>query len=163
MSFQVEMHRGRLGLVRRQWISVWAPLTFASILAGCGGGSTADVHNQPPPPVNNISIAFQPAPATSVQLGTPINLTAVVSDDSSNAGVDWSVVCQSANCGSFSALHTASGQANAYTPPSNFAGNTFSVTLEAFATADHSQNATAPLTISGFGGTFQGTYVLQAQ
>lgn len=149
--------------MRRQWISVLAALTFASILAGCGGGSTADVHNQPPPSGNKVSIVFQPAPATTVKLGTPVNLTAVVSNDSSDSGVDWSVVCQSANCGSFSSLHTASGQANIYTPPSNFAGNTFSVTLEAFATADHSQNTSAPLTISGFGGTFQGTYILQAQ
>jgi hypothetical protein len=86
-----------------------------------------------------------------------------VTNDSSNAGVDWSVVCQSANCGSFSAPHTASGQPNTYAPPSSFTGNTFSVTLEAFATADHTQNTTAPLTISGFGGTFQGTYILQAQ
>lgn len=149
--------------MRRQWVSALAALTFASILAGCGGGSTANVRNQPPPTVNKISIAFQPAPVNAVQLGTPVNLTAVVSNDSSNAGVDWSVVCQGANCGSFTALHTPSGQANTYTPPSNFAGNTFSVTLEAFATADHTENASASLAISGFGGTFQGTYILQAQ
>jgi hypothetical protein len=147
----------------RRWILCLLPLTFMSVLVGCGGGSTADVHNPPPPPVNKVSIAFQPAPGGSLPLGTPTNLTAVVSNDASNAGVDWSVTCQSPTCGTFSSLHTPSGQPTTFTPPSTFSANIFTLTVEAFATADHTQNVTAPITITAFGGSLQGTYVLQAQ
>src|SRR5262249_13143845 len=105
-----------------------------------------------------------PAPAGSLQPGTPIDITAVVTNDSSNAGVDWSVACQTGgNCGSLSAPHTQSGQPTTYTPPSTLSKNTETVNIVAFATADHTQNVDAPITITGFGSNFNGTYVLQAQ
>jgi hypothetical protein len=153
----------RFGVATRRWILCFLPLALMSVLAGCGGGSTTDVHNQPPPPVNKVSIAFQPAPAGSVQLGVPVSLTAVVSNDTSSAGVDWSVTCPGGKCGSFSSLHTASGQATIFTPPSIFSANSFVLTVEAFATADHTRNVTASMTITAFGNSLQGTFILQAQ
>lgn len=140
-------------------------IILLSLLTGCaGGGNTADVHNPPPPPpAKQVSITFQPAPTGSVQLGTLINFSAVVSNDATNAGVDWNVTCQTPKCGSFSAVHTASGETTVYTPPSTLAGNVFTANVEAFATADHNQNVIAPVTVTAFGSNLSGTYILQAQ
>jgi hypothetical protein len=122
------------------------------------------VHNEPPPAGTKVSIAFSPAPAGSLQPGVPIDITAVVSNDSNNAGVDWTVSCPGgSSCGTLSSPHTASGQATTFTPPSTLSTNTEVVNVVAFATADHTQNVTAPIAITGFGSNFNGTYVLQAQ
>jgi len=74
-------------------------------------------------------------------------LTAVVSNDTSNAGADWSVTCGSAGaCGSFSPTHTASGNATTYTAPIAVpAGNT--VTVTATSTTDPTKSASASITI----------------
>jgi hypothetical protein len=136
-----------------------------SVLAGCEG-STANVHNPPPPPGTTVSIAFQPAPAGSISINTTTPLSAVVSNDPNNAGVDWSLTCQNKNsgaCGSLSALHTESAQATTYTPPLALAGNSQTVNIVAFATADHTQNVVAAITVTAFGASLKGTYVLQAQ
>ena len=72
------------------------------------------------------------------------SLVATVSNDYSNAGVDWTVSCGSPGaCGTFSPAHTASGAPTTYTapgaPPS---GNT--VTIAATSTADPSKSAQQP-------------------
>src|SRR5689334_23994016 len=116
-----------------------------SILVGCGGGSTANVQN-PPPPVaaSKVSITFQSAPVTQIPVGSTATLTAVVSNDSSNAGVDWSVSCATpGDCGTISPKHTGSGDAATFTPPPSFPGNSTSSNIVAFATADHTQNIQA--------------------
>jgi hypothetical protein len=151
-------------LATRGWILGLLSLAFVSVLVGCGGGNTLEVHNQPPPPVSSVSITFNPAPTGSIQPGSAVDITAVVTNDPSNAGVDWTVTCQNTgNCGSLSAAHTSSGQATTYTPPSTLSGNTQTVNIVAFATADHTQNVDAPITVTGFGNNFNGTYVLQAR
>jgi hypothetical protein len=92
------------------------------------------------------------------------SLTAVVSDDPSNTGVDWSLTCAGAvNCGALSALHTNSGKATVYTPPSTLTGNSQNVNIVAFATTDHTVNAVAPITVGAFGSNVKGGYVLQVQ
>jgi hypothetical protein len=126
------------------------------------------VQNPPPPPSSTVTIEFQPTPPTTILLSASTPLTAVVSNDSSSAGVDWSLSCSIAGtdpnkCGTLSALHTASATATTYTPPTNFTGNSVGVNIVAFATADHTQNVSAPVTVTGFGSALQGTYVLQAQ
>ena len=140
-----------------------------SFLAGCGG-STANVQTPPPPPGSQVSIAFQPEPAGSLAVGFTENLTAVVSNDPNNYGVDWSLSCQSApgTCGALSvngntASHTASGAAIIYTAPSTISGGSMVVEIAAFATANPYKNVVAPITISTFDSTIKGTYVLQAQ
>jgi hypothetical protein len=116
-----------------------------------------------PPPANSISIAFQPTPAGSVLTSGTVALTAVVSNDSANAGVDWALTCQSAgNCGSLSSLHTNSGQAVTYTPPPSLSSNSQAVKIVAFATSDHTKNVIAPITVTGFASGLKGTFVLQA-
>ena len=131
------------------------------LLADCGGGSTVNVHNQPPPPsTSSVSIAFQPAPPTSVPINSTTSLTAVVSNDSSNAGVDWSLSCQTpGSCGTLSATHTASSQPVTFTPPPAFSGNSASFSIVAFATADHAENVVAPISVGAFGNGLKGTFV----
>jgi hypothetical protein len=148
----------------RRWILLLPLSAMLSLLAACGGGSTFNVQNPPPPPPSNVSIAFQPAPSGSILISATIDLTAVVTDDSSNAGVDWSVTCSNPNnCGKLTALHTASGQVTTYTPPSTLSGNSQMINIVAFATADHTQNVAAPITVTAFGVNLKGNYVLQAQ
>jgi hypothetical protein len=123
-----------------------------------------NVQNQPAPPPAAVLIAFQPAPATSISLNATADLTAVVNQDPSNAGVDWSLLCQSnSNCGTLFPLHTASGAAVTYTPPAVISGNSQTVTIEAFATADHSTNTLTPLTVTGFASSLKGTYIFATQ
>jgi len=151
----------------RRWILVLPLVTLISVLTGCAG-STANVQNPPVPPSSTVSIAFQPAPPASVTVGATTPLAAVVNNDSGNTGVDWSLTCSIPGtapnkCGMLSALHTASTESTIYTAPSIFSGNSVAVNIQAFATADHTQNVGAPITVTGFGSALKGTYVLQAQ
>ena len=149
-------------MATRRWILSLLPAVTLSVLTACGGGSTANIQNPPAPPSSSVSIAFQPAPAALISINATSTLTAVVSNDPSNAGVDWSLTCQNTNnCGSLSALHTGSGQPVAYTPPSTLSGNSQTVSIVAFATANHNQNVVAPITITAFGSNLQGSYVFQ--
>lgn len=140
-----------------------------SLLAGCGGGSTANVQNPQPPPQSQVSIAFNPEPAGSLAVSFTENLTAVVANDSNNLGVDWSLVCPSSvgtgNCGTLTTLHTASGAPNTYAAPSTLSTNSMAVEIVAYATASNDlKNVVVPITITSFNSNLQaGTYVLQAQ
>jgi hypothetical protein len=133
------------------------------ILAGCGGGTTLNVQNPPAPTTSAVSIAFQPAPPTSVSLAGTAPVTAVVTNDPTNSGVDWVVNCSSpGNCGSVSPQHTASGQATTYSPSAALPSNTLGISIFAFATADHTKNVNSSLTVRAFA-TFlkAGTYILE--
>jgi len=91
-------------------------------------------------------------------------MTAVVSNDPSNAGVDWALLCQNqTNCGTLSPLHTASGAPAMYTPPQTLSGNTQGVTIEAFAAADHSKNLVTAVTVTGFASSLKGIYVFETK
>ena len=149
-------------MATRQW-SLFLILAAISVIAGCGGGTTARVQNPPPPAVPQVSVAFKPTPPSSVVIGSSAPVTAVVSNDPSNSGVDWSLNCQSAsNCGSLSSLHTASGQATSYTPPATLSSNTQGINVFAFATADHTKNANTLLTVTAFAGFLKtGTYIVE--
>jgi hypothetical protein len=145
------------------WILFLLPAAIISLFAGCG--SNANVQNPPPPPpASKIAIAFQHEPSGSLAVSFSENLTAIVSNDPNNYGVDWSLTCQNPpNCGSLSVPHTASGVATTYTAPSSISTSTMSVEIVAFATADHYQNVVAPVAIYTFDSGIKGTYVLQAQ
>ena len=71
-----------------RWALFLLPAAIISVFAGCGG-STVNVHNAPPPPASRVSIAFQPAPVESIQIGATAALAAVVTSDPTNSGVDW--------------------------------------------------------------------------
>ena len=145
----------------RRWVLLLLLAMTLVVVAGCGGGTT-NVQNPPPPPQSKLSVAFQPAPATSLLINATTDLTAVVSEDPGNYGVDWSVTCHSVgNCGTLSSSHSDSGQTVTYYPPQTLLGNSEPVNIVAFATADHTKNAVAPMTVLAFGSILKGVYVIQ--
>ena len=93
-------------------------------------------------------IAVSVAPAKlSVATGATGLLNATVTNDVSNAGVDWSVTCATAgDCGSITA-HTASGAPSTYTAPAAVpTGGT--VTVTATSTTDPTAMGTSIVTIT---------------
>jgi hypothetical protein len=100
-----------------------------------------------PNPPEAISVALSPQPPSSTDTGSIINLAAVVSNDSANGGVKWSVTCGSAQCGSFSAASTTSGTATKFTAPAS-APKPATVTVTATSVTDPTKAASATITIS---------------
>ena len=154
------INRNRLALAMRSWTLPLFTTAMIAVLAGCGSSNNLSVQNPPAPKSTPVSISFQPAPATAISLAATTTLKAVVSNDPNDEGVDWSLLCQSgSNCGMLSPLHTASGSAAIYTPPSVISGNSQTFTIEAFATADHTKNVVATLAVTGFASNLKGNYV----
>lgn len=155
-------------MATKRWILLF-PLSVAmlAVMNGCNSGSTFNVQNPAAPPASNVSIAFQSTPAQSIVVGQSVSLTAVVSNDPNNYGVDWTLACPNGagNCGTLSFIHTASGVANVYLAPAAITSSSLSgVNVVAYATADHEVNTFAPLTVNSFDTGFKaGNYVLQAQ
>jgi hypothetical protein len=119
-------------------------VTAATIwLTACGGGSKT-----PPPPALVISVALSGTPPTSLVAAATTSLTATVSNDSSNAGVKWSVSCSASACGSFSATSTASGTPTTYTAPIAPPTNPAAVTITATSVTDSTKAASTTITIS---------------
>lgn len=126
--------------MNRKSITLFLATICVTFLAACSGGNNNNNNN-------GVSIAFTQAPPSTLQAGDDASITASVSGDSSNMGVDWTVSCGSADCGSFSPAHTASGSATEYTAPGAVpTGST--VTITATASADTSQSVAATVTIS---------------
>jgi len=123
--------------------------TTVTITASVGSGTpgTAQISIAVPP----ISVAFNPAPPTSLPAGTTTPLTAVVSNDSKSAGVTWIVTCGSSGaCGSFSPTSTASQTATTYTAPAAIpTGGTVTVTATSVTDTTKSQSATITITAPG--------------
>lgn len=139
-------------------------LAAALFLNACGGSNNLNLQNPLAPATAEVSVAFNPTPAQTVTLAGTVPLTAVVTNDASSAGVDWALLCAGGtNCGSLQPLHTASGSVATYTPPDVISGNSMPVTIEAFATADHSSNAVAALTITAFASSLKGNYVFETR
>ncbi len=64
-----------------------------------------------------ISVGFAPAPPTTMQVGASAQFRAVLNNDITDAGVRWSVVCGSADCGFFGPVETIGGVATTYVAP----------------------------------------------
>jgi hypothetical protein len=113
-------------------------LAFA--LSGCGGGDD----NGPSAP---IAVAFSPAPPSQLSISAVTAVTAAVTNDSSQAGVNWSVTCSGSDCGSFNPANTASGTPSNYTPPVAMP-NPATVTITATSAADSSKSVSATVTLT---------------
>jgi hypothetical protein len=120
---------------------VGAAVALSFFATSCGSGNSA------PLPPRAISLSFLTAPPPSLLVNGTATLAAVVSNDPPNAGVNWSVTCNSASaCGSFDSPHTASGGATTYTAsPAVPPGNT--VTVIATSTAESTKSVSASITI----------------
>jgi hypothetical protein len=132
-------------------LSSVAAVSVLLAMTACGGGGGTD-----PMP---ISVAFNTAPPSTLAIGTPASLAAIVSNDPSNGGVNWSVTCASTNCGSFSATTTSSGTSTVYTPPASIP-NPATVTIVATAVAGGvSASGVVAITAPGVPLLADGTYV----
>jgi hypothetical protein len=160
-------------------------LAAISFLAACGGSSSSPSSSSQAA----VSIALSPAPSsTTIAAGstTGIQFMPVVNGDPGNNGVDWALTCSSSMpglsnvltnasvsnpCGALSicsatgtcAMHSASGTAVTYTPPLDLIGGNLTVNVTAFATANHSENVSTPVTVSSYVSALSGTYVFQVQ
>jgi hypothetical protein len=119
----------------------FALILLVLMITGCAGSS-----GTPNPPAA-ISVALSPQPPSSTDTGSVINLTAIVSNDSANGGVKWTVTCGSTNCGSFSAASTASGTATKFTAPTS-APKPATVSVTATSVTDSTKTASATINIS---------------
>jgi hypothetical protein len=113
-------------------------------MAGCSTNAAKTNSSQTP----LISVVITQAPPASLQVGGTTTLSASVTNDIANAGVDWVAICGSApNCGSFSPSHTASGGTTTYTAPLAVPAHQ-TVSLTALSTTDQSKAFAATVTIT---------------
>jgi hypothetical protein len=111
----------------------------AIVLAGCG--SNTAVMQQP-------VVTMGATPAT-VQPGSTATLSASVTNDSTNLGVNWIVFCPGTPCGSVSPTNTPSGASTTYTAPAIPPAGDLTVTITAIAAAGGSIPASANFKIPG--------------
>lgn len=90
-----------------------------------------------------IAVAISTAPPTSLNVNQTASVGAAVTNDSANAGVDWSCA-PAGSCGTFSPTHTANGATSTYTAPASAA----SVTVSATSTSDPTKTATAAVSVT---------------
>lgn len=101
-----------------------------------------------------IFVSLRPAPPSSLQTGATATLTAVVANDPTNSGVNWTCA-PVASCGSFNP--TTSTASTTYTAPAAIPSGG-SVTVTATAVKSTSASASANITITA-SGLADGTYV----
>jgi hypothetical protein len=94
-----------------------------------------------------ISVGFAPAPPTTMQTNGSASFRVVLNNDNTDAGVKWTVLCGSTDCGSFDPTQTTSGVTTTYTAPATVpTGNTVQVTATSI--ADPTKSASAKITIN---------------
>ncbi len=102
---------------------------------------TLSIEGQP------ISVAFAPAPPTTMQAGASAQFKAALNSDVNNAGVRWSVICGSTDCGSFGPVETVSGVATTYLAPATVPSAGY-VEVTATSVADPTKAVSAKISIT---------------
>ena len=64
-----------------------------------------------------ISVSFAPPPPATLATGAATTIKAIVNNDEANAGVVWTTICASTDCGSFNPAKTGSAATTSYTAP----------------------------------------------
>jgi len=125
---------------KKTLISTLAALAILAV--GCGGGGSG------PNPPAQIAVSFSPQPPTSMVVGQPTNLTAVVTNDTAGAGVTWKVTCSSSDCGTFNPSTTPGNSGTtSYTAPASVPTNN-TVLITATSVTDSTKSAAATITIT---------------
>jgi hypothetical protein len=108
--------------------SVLLPISLALVffMAACSSSNSNNSGSTGKGTGTQPSIALSSTPS-SVNVNGTISVTATVSNDSGNGGVNWSCTPAS-SCGSFSAGKTASGTATTYTAPTTVPSSTVVIT-----------------------------------
>ena len=117
-------------------------LTAASTADSTQTVSAVIIINQAP-----LHLSLTQMPLTNLPVGAATNVTALVSSDPQNAGVDWTASCQSTSCGSFNPGHTASGQLTTYTAPQTVPTGGL-VTITAASTTTPTTTASTQVTVT---------------
>jgi hypothetical protein len=127
----------------RQWILLFGAVSAA--LAGCGGSSSAN-----PTPALPISVAFSTAAPAGLEVNATATLAVTLANDSTGAGIKWSVTCGSTGagaCGSFST--SGPGTSTVYAAPSALpSGNNSSVSVTATSVADSTKSVSTSIAIN---------------
>ena len=125
-----------------RYSGTWVLATVWVFLAACSGSSSRPVVT---PPLTSTGITLKSSTGTNqVQQGGAIVITATVTNDTGNAGVDWALD-PAVGAGT---LSTATATTVTYTAPTGFVG-TITPTLTATSKADTTKNAGAVLVVSG--------------
>jgi dienelactone hydrolase len=119
------------------YIPAFGLFAIALVCLGCSSGTH--------PPIS-VSVS---ATATTLQVGTKAQITAIVLNDSGNKGVSWTLSCSSAPCGSVLPTSTPSGTATVYTPSANPPTAGMTVTITATSLSDSSKTASVTITVLG--------------
>jgi len=90
-----------------------------------------------------ISVGFAPAPPAALQTAATAQLRVVLNNDVTDAGVSWTVICGSSDCGSFDPGKTTSAVDTIYTAPATVpTGGTVKVTATSIADPTKAVSAT---------------------
>jgi hypothetical protein len=129
-----------------------AGVAAATMMAGCGSGSTSEAKAGPIVIANPSGVTAQ---ATALSIGSTLSLSMMPSGDVINAGVDWTVICggnpvtgsiTNGACGTLAPAHTADGGTTLFTAPSTAPIGT-TVTITARVTSNPSQASSVSLTV----------------
>ena len=120
-------------------------LLFASsfcVLDACSSGIIG-----PPPPF--LTVSFSPNAVQALDVNQTISITANVSNDSSNQGVNWKVTCPAGGnaCGGMTQSMSASGAPNKYVAPSNLSSAQI-VTVIAASASDPTKSSSVQVTVN---------------
>jgi len=117
-------------------------LSLLMLMCGCGGGGSVQ-----PIPVSTISVSISPSSQTPIDQGQTVNYTATLQNDTTNAGVTWSVKgagCTGSTCGTFT---QATPTTATYNAPA-LVSNQTTVTITATSKADSSKSASATVVLN---------------
>jgi hypothetical protein len=121
-------------------------LTLVAIfgLAGCSTNHVNAQSSQTP----LLSIALAQLPPATLPVSTSAQVSATVSNDPANAGVDWIATCGSAtaDCGHFTPTHTDSGAATTFWAPRAVPPHK-TIAVTALSTTDHSKASAFSVTL----------------
>lgn len=115
-----------------------------------------------------ISIMITQGPLNSMLINAMAILKAQVTGDLANAGVDWTVSCLNAPCGSFSPAHTANGASTTFAAPAAVPLPDGIVTITAASTTDPNTltritvTITAPISVQITQGVVNNTLVINS-
>jgi len=137
----------------RKLIFALLALSLAAALVGCSSSKKV-------PPAISVALSGTP-PASMVERTTAPFTATITNDTSANPQVGWTATCANPDCGSFSALNTASGTATTYTAPALMPAG--GVTITATSVTDITQSASATVAITLATTLADGTYVFYVQ
>ena len=112
-----------------------ATITTVAALNGCEGCAGT--------PRTGISVSFSVAPPANIVEGQMANMTAIVTGDPADKGVNWSCT-PVGSCGSFNPTSTGSGVSTTWTAP----GSAGMVTITATSISDSSKSRSASVNVT---------------